>query len=85
MLLPEQRYGALVAYIGGFVAGAGSSELDGFEDWVAAEVLGRESSFHGSTIVAVAQNERAGRAGFLALSAEESDRASKSRDCCTNW
>jgi len=78
MLLPEQRYGALVAYIEGFVAGAGTDELDGFKDWVAAEVLGRESSFHWSTVVAVAQNEHAGQAGFSALSADESDRASKS-------
>ncbi|HXH78996.1 hypothetical protein [Nocardioides sp.] len=77
MLLPEQCYGALVAYIEGFVAGAGSNELDGFKDWVASQVLGRESSFHWSTIVALAQSEQAGRAGLSVLSPEQSDRASK--------
>jgi hypothetical protein len=77
MLLPEQRYGALVAFIEGFVVGSQSDELNGFKDWVAAELLNRESSFHWSTIVALAQNEDVGQAGLSALSSEESDRASK--------
>jgi hypothetical protein len=77
MLLPEQSYGALVAYIEGYVAGSGSDELAGFKDWVAAELLGRESSFHWSAVVAVAQNEHVGDAGFSVLSVEESDRASR--------
>ena len=78
MVLPENRYGTLVAYIEGFVAGSGSSQLDGFRDWLATNVLGRESSFHWSTIIAGRHNSRVldGSTDLSVLSTEESLAAS---------
>jgi len=77
MWLVEERYGAVVSLVLGFQAGSGSSELDGFQDWVAAELLGEPSSVHWSSIVAAQQNLLVEQAGPSALSQEESDRASK--------
>ena len=79
MVLPEQRYGALVAYVEGFIAGSGTAQLDGFQEWVVTHVLGRESSFHWSTIIAGQRNHRLldGDANLSDLSPAESSDASE--------
>jgi hypothetical protein len=52
MYLPDDRYRTLVAFIEGCNAATDGKLLAGFNEWVAAEVLGRESGFHWSAIVA---------------------------------
>lgn len=52
MYLPDDRYHTLVAFVEGCNAATDWKLLAGFNEWVAAQVLGRESSFHWSVIVA---------------------------------
>jgi hypothetical protein len=52
MYLPDARYHTLVAFVEGCNAATDWKLLAGFNEWVAVQVLGRESSFHWSVIVA---------------------------------
>jgi hypothetical protein len=52
MFLLDDRYMTLVAFVEGCNAATDWQLLDGFNGWVAAQVLGAESSLHWSTVVA---------------------------------
>jgi hypothetical protein len=52
MFLLDDRYVTLVGFITGCDAATDWRLLDGFNEWIADKILGHESSFHWSTIVA---------------------------------
>lgn len=52
MFLLDDRYMTLVAFIEGCNAATNWQLLDGFDRWVAEQILGRESSFHWSRVIA---------------------------------
>lgn len=52
MFLLDDRYMTLVAFVEGCNAATDWQLLDGFNGWVATQVLGTESSLHWSTVIA---------------------------------
>lgn len=58
MFLLDDRYMTLVAFIDGCNAATDWKLLDGFNEWVAARILGTESSLHWATIVAARSDPR---------------------------
>lgn len=69
MFLLDDRYMTLVAFIEGCNAATNWQLLDGFDRWVAEQILGTESSLHWSTVIASKADPRLldeGRAGPLA-------------------
>lgn len=76
MWIPDGRYASLVAFIEGYAAGAQSVDLVEFTAWLSTELGDGHSPFHWSVMVAGTQNEKVGHEGLVALSVEESRRAS---------
>jgi hypothetical protein len=80
MYLAESRYAVLVAFVTGCDEGTDRRLLDGFGEWVAQRVLGRETPFVWWTVIASqhAPDLLDGHHPISSLSAEQDQQASES-------